>query len=101
MAIIDPEKRAFGPVLMLSVLRLDNVQYNRYSIFIVGPDKALVSIRCVCSYDTIPPETALGRLMVRNHYPRAWLQRQLPCILLLTFYCCVFMEHLVDIQGSE
>lgn len=95
VTIIDSEKAAFGPLLVLSVLRLYDVQNNADSVFVVGSHQPLVCIRCVGSDNSISLERALGGLMVGNHYSETWLQ------LLWLFLCRgVLVHHLVDIQNS-
>jgi len=86
VAIVDAEEGALGPVLVLTVLRLNNVQYDRHPVFIIVPYKPLVSISSVCPHNAVPPQTALGGLVVRHDYARTRLEGELARILFLSLY---------------
>jgi hypothetical protein len=86
---------------MLTVLWLYYVEYYRDTVFVIGAHKALISVRSVCTHNPIPPQTALGGLMVGHHYPCARLQGQLSRVLLIALYRSVFMEHLIGIECCE
>ena len=102
MAIIHSEEWALGPSLMLSVLRLDNIQNYWNSVFIITSDKSLISIGGVGPHDTIPSQAALGGFVIGNYDPCTGLQWELSSIILFTsFYSGIFMKHLVHIKCSE
>lgn len=102
MTIIHTEERTFRPCLMLSVLRLHDIQNDGDSIFIVASDKPLIGICSVCPHDPVAPQAALCSFMIRHDNPGARLQRELACVLLLaSLYGGIFMKHLIDIDGGE
>ena len=53
MSIIHTEEAAPGPVLMLSRLRLEDVEDDADPIFVVVPDDALVGVGCIGAYDAV------------------------------------------------
>ena len=63
MSIIDSEKWATGPVCSLLELGLYNVKYNGYSILVVIPNNALVSVCSVRSHNAISLTGELCRLI--------------------------------------
>jgi len=101
MSIVHPEEGTFRPVLMLSVFRLHNVENDGDAVLIIPPNQALIGVCRVRAYDTVPPKAALRCLMVRDHDPRPWLQRQLPRIFVISLDRCVLMEHLIDAKCGK
>ena len=93
MAIVDSKERAGWPGLMLSMLRLNNVEYDRYPVFIVVAHKSLVSIGSVCTHNPIALIAALCWLVVRDNNPRPWGQWQLGSIRLILVHHIVGIYH--------
>jgi hypothetical protein len=97
MTIVDTEEGALRPVLILPVIRLDNVQNDGDSVFIVCSDETLVGIGSICSDNPVPLQTALCRLMVGDDYPAARLQRELLGFIIFI----AIVDHLVNILCCE
>ena len=68
MSVVNPEERAFGPVIDLALfaLRFHNVEYDCDTIFIVVPDDALVGVSAVRSDYAVAFAAVLGGLVVRE-----------------------------------
>jgi len=99
MTVIDPEKAAFGPLFIFSVCWLGDIEYDRYTVFVVIPQQTLVSDGWVSSDNAIPPHAALGGLFIRDYDPSSRLKRQL--LWLCLFLCCDFMDHFRNIRCSK
>lgn len=93
MAIVDSKEGALRPVLVLSVLWFHDVEYDGDPVLVVVPHQALVGVGCVRPHYAVPLHAALGGLVVGDHNPGAWLQRQLPAFVV--FLRLVY--HLVDV----
>lgn len=97
MAIVNAEKGAFGPFFVFPVVRLDDVEDDTHSVFVVVPDQTLVSIGCVTSHHSVPLVGASGLLVVRDLDPRARLQRILPRFVIFDF----LVHHLFCLSSRE
>jgi hypothetical protein len=64
MTIIDAKEWASWPVIYLSVRWFQNVQNNWDSIFIVSPDKTLISVGSISSDYSIPLERMFSRFVI-------------------------------------
>ena len=60
MPIVNSEKRALWPRLMLAGVRFDNIENYADSVFVVGAVESLISIRCVGSHNSITFIAALS-----------------------------------------
>ena len=78
MSVVNAEKGAFGPFFVFPVVRLDDVEDDADSVFVVVPDQTLISVCCVASNHSVPLVGASGLLVVWNLDSGAWLQRILP-----------------------
>ena len=76
---------------MLSMLRLHNVENDRYSVFIIGSNKTLISIGCISSHYSISLHAALCWLMIRNNNSCAGLEWKFPSLIVFIS----IMDHLV------
>jgi hypothetical protein len=56
MTIIDPKETALGPIFILSLLGLQDVQDNGDPILVIVPHEPLVSVCCIRSDHPIPLE---------------------------------------------
>jgi len=74
MAVVNPKERAFRPVLVYSVLWLDDIQDNADTVFIIVPDETLVCVGSICSDYSVAFKTTFGYFVVRDHDPHARLQ---------------------------
>ncbi len=63
MAVIDSKERTTRPVSCLLKLRLDYVQNDWYSIFVVISNNALVSVSSIWSDNTIPLASKFSRFI--------------------------------------
>jgi len=81
MPVINPEERTLGPVLFTSTLWFHYVQDYRDSVLVVVSYYALICIRTICFYNTIPLRRRLWLLMVRHQL----LTGLLNCLLLQCF----------------
>ena len=79
MAVINSEEGASWPVFNLLELRLDNIQNNRDSIFVIIPDNTLM---CICSI------TANNTVLLASEF--RWMVRRNITIYLLLFHPHVF-----------
>ncbi len=73
MAIIDSEEGALRPVLVFSRLGLEDVQNDRYSIFVVVSDYSLIGVRSIGANDSVFSDRAFGRIVIGNYDPIRWL----------------------------
>lgn len=60
MPIVNAEKRALWPCFVLAGVRFDNIENYADSVFVVGADESLISIRCVGSHNSITFIAALS-----------------------------------------
>jgi len=95
MSIVDSKEGTLGPGLVLPMLWLDDVQNNRYSVFIVVANKALIRVCSVGTNNSISLETAFGWLVVRNDDAGAGLQGQLLALK------SIFMHHRVSVHDGQ
>jgi hypothetical protein len=63
MSIVDTEEGATRPELRLLELRLDDVQDDRHTVFVVITDDALVGVCCVGGYYSVTFARVFGRLI--------------------------------------
>lgn len=54
MAIVHSEKAAFGPLFVLSVLGLHNIENYADPVFVVSSDKPLIRVGGVGTDDPVP-----------------------------------------------
>lgn len=102
MSIIDSEEGTLGPLLVLSVLRLHNIQNNGDSVLIIRPYESLVSVCSVRSHDPVPSQTTFSSFMIWNDDSSSRLQGQLPCVfILISFYGGILMKHFVHVQRCK
>lgn len=66
MAVVDGKERTSWPLIDLLKLWFDNVQNNAYSIFVVVPHNALVSVCRVAADDTVFLASKFGRVVGSN-----------------------------------
>lgn len=101
VAIINTEEGAFGPVLMLAVLWLHDVQDDGDTVLVVASDQALVSVGRVSSHYAIPSQAALGGFVIGYNDSCSWLKRKLLCVFILSFNGGVLVKHLRYIKSCE
>ena len=99
MPIINSEKAALWPNLILSMGRFCDIQNNRNSILVISPNQALVSNCRVSSDNSISFYGTLCRLLIGNNYPRPWLQSELNSFGF--FFSRCLMDHLIYIQRCK
>ena len=89
VAIIYRKVGATRPLIIAYVIlawRLQYVQYDWDSIFVVVSYKTLVRVSSIGSDQTVPFQRVLSRLMVWNYDLMCWLQWKLRWFLLSTEY---------------
>lgn len=102
VTVIHSEKRAFGPALMLSMFRLDDIQNDWNSILIIASDQALVGVCSVSPHNAVSSQAAFSCFMVGNDNSSPRLKREFPCIILIApLNSGILMKHLIDIQSGE
>lgn len=97
MSIIYTKEGAFRPVFMLSMLRLNDIENDWYSVFIIVSNKTLISISSVSSHNSISFHRAFSRFMIWDNDPRARLKWELFTLIILI---CI-MNHFIYIQCCE
>jgi len=97
MAIIDPEERALGPLLVLAVVWLDDVEYDADAVLVVVPDEALVGVGGISAHESVALVGAARLFVVGDLDARAGLQGVLAGLVLLG----LLLHHLVDLSGGE
>ena len=66
VAVIDPKEGAAGPVGGFFEFRLDNVQDDRYSVFIVISNDSLMCVGCVRGHYSVSLTCKLCRFIGLN-----------------------------------
>lgn len=99
VAVVYSEEAALGPLLLLTVARLGDVEDDRHAVLVVVAHEALIGYRRVAPDDAVPLDAAFGRLLVRDDDAGARLQRKLGLWCLLV--CTLLVDHLGRIEGRE
>ena len=76
MPVVDAKERALRPVLVGPTWRLQNVENDAHTVFVVVPHQPLVRIGGVGAHYSVSLERAFRRLMVWNYNLLSWLERQ-------------------------
>ena len=97
MTIVHAEEGALGPLFVLPLLRLHDIQDYRNSVFVVSSNKSLVGVCSVASHDAVSLDAYLCGLMVWHHNPRTRLER----LLLRLVFLLAIDQHLRHIRCSE
>lgn len=74
MSVVNPEKGAKRPSLMLTARGFQNVQNNRDPIFVIISDQTLIRIGRVRSHHSVALERAFSRFVVRHNNFMAGLE---------------------------
>jgi len=100
MPIIDRKKTTARPHINFLKLRLNDVQYNTDSIFIVVAHHALVSIRCIGGNNSIFLAGELGWVVLRLKFSYLHALHRYVLISLLVSHFHASIVHYLLLSGT-